>query len=84
VELQPLGHFGNHDLYMTKKDFNDGYLTRLVLLVLPTSAKAATPKGGKKDKGAARHGATVGPGSVRTGGDKPSILIVPQTLVEPR
>jgi hypothetical protein len=81
VEIVNLGHFGNHDLYMTRTDFNEGYLTHLVLLVLPTTPPAAPTKGGKK--GASQHAVT-GPGSVRSGTGKPSILIVPQTLVEPK
>jgi hypothetical protein len=68
---------------MTKEDFNEGYLTHLVLLVLPTTPPAAPSKGGKKAKGGAQHAVTA-PGSVRSGVGKPSILVVPQTLVEPK
>jgi hypothetical protein len=83
VEVVSLGHFGNHDLYISREDFNEGYLTHLVLLVLPTTPPTA-PSKGKKAIAATRQHAVTGPGSVRTGEGKPSILIVPQTLVEPR
>jgi hypothetical protein len=84
VEIVDLGHFRNHELYITRSDFNEGYLTHLVLLVLPTTPPTQPSKGGKKGKGFAPKHAFSGPGSVRTGVGKPSILVVPQTLVEPK
>jgi hypothetical protein len=88
VQIQDLGFYGNHELYITTQDFNDGYLSRLVLLVLPTTpadGSNASSKGPKK-AGVVKHaitGGAAGFGSVRPGTSKPSILIVPQTLVQP-
>jgi hypothetical protein len=92
VDLVDLGNHGNHELYITREDFNEGYLSRLVLLVLPPPAAPAAaapsaPTKGAKKGGRTGQSRTPAPrfrvDSVRPPGSAPSILIVPRTLNEP-
>jgi hypothetical protein len=53
-----LGHFGNHELYITQDDFERGYLADFILFLLPN----AEPSGG----GGGGGGAPGGAGGART------------------
>jgi hypothetical protein len=37
-----LGHYGNHELFMSRADYNDGVLTNFVLFTLPNTEPAET------------------------------------------
>jgi hypothetical protein len=83
TEVKDLGLFGNHELYISRSDFNKGYLSTLVLLVQPPAAPdgGASGKGGKKGTPIKRR--LVGEhepafiGSVRPYVKKPEIVVTP-------
>ena len=47
-----LGHFGNHELYMTQNDFERGYLADFILFLLPNAEPSAGGGGGGGPGGA--------------------------------
>lgn len=59
VPTVDLGHFGNHELYMTQADYVRGYLADFILFLLPN----AEPSGGG---GGAGGGGSVGPRAPNT------------------
>jgi hypothetical protein len=77
IAMRDLGSFGQHELFISIDDFNNGYLADLVLLVLPPAAPEGSAKGKPTKKGivSERRGGPVG--TVRPYTSKPSILVVP-------
>jgi hypothetical protein len=55
-----LGHYGKHDLFISKAEFNNGYLANFVLFLLPNPAPSGSGAGG-----AGGGGMTAGGGSAR-------------------
>jgi len=78
LAIRELGSFAGHELFISVQDFNNGYLSDLVLLVLPPAAPegSGAAKKGKKALAPARAG-SAGVGTVRPYTSKPSILVVP-------
>ncbi|WP_407174675.1 hypothetical protein [Bradyrhizobium sp. STM 3562] len=78
LAVRDLGLFGNHELFVSAQDFNNGYLADLVLLVLPPAAPAGPAAAGQKTKkgAAVEHGGKRA-GTVRPFVEKPAILVVP-------
>ena len=46
AEVVDLGHYGNHELFMTKEDYIRGYLSDFILFVLPNAEPSDTGGGG--------------------------------------
>jgi hypothetical protein len=61
-----LGHYGNHELFMTKADFNNGVLSNFVMFMMPNTPPTESTK-------------TTGTGG-GAGGSHRSPQFVPQSL----
>jgi hypothetical protein len=77
TEIKDLGLFGNHELYISRSDFNDGYLSKIVLLVQPPAAPGGGAGGKTTKKGIAAEHAPAFVGSVRPFVKKPEIVVTP-------
>jgi hypothetical protein len=71
AEPVDLGHFGNHELFMTRRDYQAGYLYDFVLFIMGSGAGPSPP--------------SVGGGAAKTGGGAGSVqkrfdLIIPQQI----
>jgi hypothetical protein len=74
-----LGHFGNHELYMSEKAFANGYLTKFAFFILPNSEPievfvSAKAPGPNAAAAAPSTNGRVAPGPGRHGMEVPTIL----------
>jgi hypothetical protein len=87
-----LGHYGNHELLMSRADFNSGVLTDFVVFTLPNAAPAevltavvkvtpGTPGAAGVSSGSPVSSGTPVNAKIFSPGGQPPVLVVPQGIV---